>query len=381
MNRYGWPTGIAATSVLGGLIIAVNRPADAWLLLVPFTYIVVGWLLATRRPGNPIGWLCLAAGALFLALGVQEQLVPWLAAHGHFGAAGWLLPLSGLWVPAVAILGIHLPLRFPDGKALSRNWEVFAHGCSALTAVVFALAATDPRSLLEVRNVHNPLALHVVRYFSPVYGLLPLAILLSVASLVVRYRRADGLQRLQLRWIALSGLIVGVFFISSLLQALGFLQGSVLLSSEFDMLTFVSYGAIPVTIAIAVLRYRLYEIDRILNRAIVYLTLTGLLLGTYAGSVVLLGIALQPLTQQSDLAIAASTLIVAAVFQPARRRIQNVVNRRFFRSRYDAQRTIEAFSSRLRDQVDLDALNADLRAVVAEALQPSQISLWLRERT
>jgi hypothetical protein len=372
-------TVLAGISLICGVPLTVADPANAWMALVPLVYIIVGWLLATRRPENCVGWLCLGAGSLFVALGVQEQLLGLLAARGHYSAAEWVSTLGGLWVPALAILGIHLPLRLPTGRVLSRNWGIFARCCTVLTVALFVIATTDPQTPVSVPHVHNPLAVGFVRTLEPVIVLLPAAIVVSVTSLVVRYRRANGLERLQLRWISLSGLILGASLVPTLLQLIGVVDSSI--SNRFDTLAFICYSTIPVTIAIAVLRYRLYEIDRILNRALVYLALTGLLVAAYVGSVLLFGVLLQPLTRQSNLAVAVSTLVVAALFQPARRRIQREVDRRFFRSRYDAQRTLERFGGRLGQEVDLRFLNEDLRRVVAETLQPAHVSLWLRERT
>jgi asparagine N-glycosylation enzyme membrane subunit Stt3 len=202
-----------------------------------------------------------------------------------------------------------------------------------------------------------------------VFGLLLLGQLLllgtALVSVVLRLRRASGEERQQVKWFVYTVVTVILVFVASTLMI-----GAGLL--------FPLFGLIPVSVAVAVFKYRLYDIDRLINRTLVYGLLTAMLLGVYAGLVFLLGRLLDPATGDSALAVAASTLAVAALFQPARRRVQALVDRRFNRARYDAAQTVERFSARLRNEVDLDALNAELLAVVDQTMQPSSASLWLR---
>ena len=237
-----------------------------------------------------------------------------------------------------------------------------------------------PVSEEELGPLDNPLGLDAIAGLAPVLlsiitGLLLLVVVLvAVAAVLVRLRRARGVERQQLKWFADAASLLGVaVVVAVVLPSAG--------SSLVDTVTIMlALAALPVAIGIALLRYRLYEIDRLINRTLVYGLLTALLVGVYAGLVFVLGDLLNPADGSSELAVAASTLTVAALFQPARRRVQAVVDRRFNRARYDATRTVEAFSARLRDQVDLDTLSSELLGVVDHTVQPTQASLWLRRR-
>jgi hypothetical protein len=203
----------------------------------------------------------------------------------------------------------------------------------------------------------------------------------SIGSAVIRQRRAEGLERLQLRWFTSAVVLVVVLVVAQGMVFLRYEAGSALppWATVISYLGIVSSGVLPLAVGIAILRYRLYDIDRIINRTLVYGALTAILVLAYVGPVVLLGGLLRPVTGSNDLAVAGSTLAVAALFAPARRRIQAFVDRRFYRSRYDAARTVEAFSARLRDEMDLDTLTRDLKGVVRDTLQPTSVSVWLRE--
>jgi hypothetical protein len=231
-------------------------------------------------------------------------------------------------------------------------------------------AAFSPAAVeLYYPEATPPVRLPVAETADGVFGLLLLGQLFLLAtalvSLVLRLRRAAGEERQQVKWFVFTVVtVILVFVVSTLIIGVGVL--------------FPLFGLIPVSVAVAVFRYRLYDIDRLINRTLVYGLLTALLIGVYAGLVFLLGRLLDPATGDSALAVAASTLAVAALFQPARRRVQALVDRRFNRARYDAVQTVERFSARLRDEVDLDALNAELLAVVDQTMQPSSASLWLR---
>ena len=219
-----------------------------------------------------------------------------------------------------------------------------------------------------------------------VLALLPLCILASAVSLVLRYRRAGTEVREQIKWVAFAALFVGVQFVidigaSLLLVPMTASGREPAWLALLDQVGFIMFAGVPIAVGIAVLRYRLYDIDVIINRALVYFPLTAMLALIYVGSVVGMQALFRALTgQESTLAVVASTLAIAALFNPLRRRVQAFVDRRFYRSRYDARKTLEAFSAKLRDQTDLEALNDNLVGVVTETMQPAHVSLWLRDR-
>ena len=279
-------------------------------------------------------------------------------------AGAWFIGWS--WIVDLSCYAVVF-LLFPTGRLLSARWRWVLWVVAA--ACVFAI----PGQSLNPENPDNPLTVD-----SPVLEaafiagmlLLLVAIVGSIASLVVRYRRAVGIERLQLRQLVFAA----VAFVPIMVVAVPFYYDSVLVQAAVGL----GLLALPVAAGLAILRYRLYDIDVVINRALVYGSLTATLAGVYVGSVLLLQLVLSGLTEGSGLAVAASTLAVAALFRPARGRIQKVVDSRFFRSRYDATRTIEAFGARLRDEVDLSALSNDLKAVVVETMRPDHVSLWLR---
>ena len=253
-----------------------------------------------------------------------------------------------------------------------------------MASAVWALAlAFDPGPLGPVETISNPLGIDAVgAVLDPIAGFGPIVLLscifLAIGGAIVRFRRARGRERQQLKWLALAaGFMVAVLLaLMALLLAVDTDQGAWDFVSA--LLVCSAIAALPVAAAIAILRERLYDIDVVINRALVYGALTATLGGSYLGAVLLLQLVLQPLTADSGLAIAASTLAVAALFRPARTRIQAAVDRRFYRRRYDAERTLAGFGARLRDQIDLEALSGELRGVVSETVQPAHISLWLR---
>jgi cytochrome bd-type quinol oxidase subunit 2 len=284
-----------------------------------------------------------------------------------------------------------LILLFPDGRLPSRRWRPRTWFSGAVMALLSAGILLNPGPLEGFKGVRNPFGLErypwIIDAFPVVLALLPLCILASAVSLVLRYRRAGSEVREQIKWVAFAALFVGVLFVITI-------GASVLLVPTtasgrepqwlafLDQVGFISFAGIPITVGIAVLRYRLYDIDVIINRALVYFPLTALLALIYVGSVVGMQALFRALTgQESTLAVVASTLAIAALFNPLRRRVQAFVDRRFYRSRYDARKTLEAFSGKLRDETDLEALNNDLLGVVRETMQPAHISLWLRPDT
>jgi hypothetical protein len=242
--------------------------------------------------------------------------------------------------------------------------------------LLFAADSLSSGPLADYPELANPYGVDspVVDVVGGIAALaLAVAMVGSPLSLVLRFRRAGRAERQQIKWLALAGAVAAVTFVLALASYEALPEG------VSDRAIMLSILMLPVAAGVAILRHRLYDIDVVINRTLVYGALTATLAAAYFGSVLLLQLALSPLTEESDLAIAGSTLAVAALFRPARARIQHAVDRRFYRRRYDAARTLESFGTRLRDQVDLDALGADLRGVVTDTMQPAHVSLWLRE--
>jgi hypothetical protein len=268
-----------------------------------------------------------------------------------------------------------LLMVFPTGRLPSRRWRPVAWAAGAvfvLAALSSPLLPGSPADGLRPNPIAIPALEGVLRLAYNTAGAFLFGVILAaLVSLVVRFRRATGVERQQLKWFAYGTALL-------LLLPTAGAVGARLGDTAGNLLVAAIVSALPVTIGIAVLRYRLYDIDRLVNRTVVYGLLTVLLAGVYAGLVFALSQLLNPADQQSALAVAASTLVVAALFQPARRRIQGLVDRRFNRRRYDAARTVAAFSARLRDQIELGTLSTELLAVVDQTVQPVQVSLWLR---
>jgi hypothetical protein len=343
---------------------------------------VVGALIASRQPHNSIGWLFCVVGLPFgLSVAADgwarytlfedpgslpgAQIAAWLAS--------WLFLLPLLAVPAL------LFLLFPDGRPPTPRWRPVGWLTFTGLVAITLSSAFAPGNLQEppFKGVQNPVGVDGAKQLTDIVGAagfcaLLVAIPLATAALVVRFRRARGDERQQLKWFASAAVL---FALVLLVAASPFMGSS---DTVGQMLMLLAFATIPVTAGVAILKHRLYDIDVVVNRALVYGALTATLLALYLAGVLLLQLALSPLTADSSLAIAGSTLAVAALFRPARGRIQELVDRRFYRRRYDAQVTLESFGSRLRDEVDLEALGADLRAVVGETMQPAHVSLWLR---
>jgi hypothetical protein len=334
----------------------------------------VGAFLGGRRPGNAVGWLLLGWGMVmafsaFVGAYVERGLV---RDPGSLPGPGWAAWAEAVvWHPAFGLL-VFLLLLFPHGRLPSPRWRPFAWFAVAVYLTLSVSAALAPGAVeLYYPEASPPVRLPVGGPADVVFGwLLPGQLLLlavALVSLVLRLRRATGEERQQVKWFVYTVVVV----------ILAFVAGIVVFGAG---VLFPLFGLIPVSVAVAVFKYRLYDIDRLINRTLVYGLLTALLIGVYTALVFLLGRLLDPATGDSALAVAASTLAVAALFQPARRRVQALVDRRFNRRRYDAARTVEAFSGRLRDQVDLDTLSAELLTVVDHTVQPASASLWLRRR-
>jgi hypothetical protein len=362
------------------------------LILAPFlAFTIVGALIASRRPENPIGWICLVAGLFWTLIALDDQYTAYgLATTGVVPFPAAVAALSQwLWVPPVGLLSIYLILLFPDGRLPSRRWRPLAWFSGAVMVLVSLAIALAPGPLPDLGGVRNPFGLEGYPWIADatnvIPALLPLCALASALSLVLRYRRSGGEEREQIKWIAFAGSFVGLMalitVVSTLIFAPEFADSTgtqplwLVVLQDVELL---SFAGIPVAVGIAVLRYRLYDIDVIINRTLVYGPLTATLALVYVGSVVSSQALLRVLTgQESTLAIVASTLAIAALFNPLRRRVQGFVDRRFYRRKYDAAKILEAFAMRLRDETELDALSRDVVGVVRRTMQPAHVSLWL----
>jgi hypothetical protein len=382
-------------TVLSSPIAPAPPPPGGWgdagafgglAIFLPFlAFPLVGALIASRRPRNPIGWICLTAGLFWMLIVFGDSLPPGSGPYPvTFDAVS-----QWVWVPPVGLLGIYLILLFPDGRLPSRRWRPLAW-LSGVSMVLASVALTlVPGDLPGRPGVRNPFGLEghpiVAQTLPGVVVLLPLCIVASAVSLVWRYRRSGGEVRQQIKWVAFAASFVGLSYGATLLAGL-FLAPEALATEQappwmalMQNAVLMSYAGVPVAVGVAVLRYRLYDIDFLINRALVYAVLTATLVLVYVGGVVGTQYVLRALSGQgSQLAVVASTLAIAALFGPLRRRVQSFVDRRFYRAKYDARKTLEDFSARLRDETDLDSLGDDVVAAVRHTVQPEHVSLWLR---
>jgi len=371
----------------GGLLVtlAIYRPLTVAVLvegaIYAFFFVLgfatVGLVLALWRPGNPIGWLYGAASlAWAYSIPVQPMIDQLVREHRPLPLVAQLVAATGdlSWAPAIG-LGVTLPaLLLPNGHLRSRRWRLVA--ITSVTGLILVMVAgpLSPGPLEEL-GIDNPFglpgaagtvaaALTIVGVLLHWFSLPPAAV-----CVVLRFRSSKGVERQQLRWVA-AGVAGAVG-----LMVIGVPSGLGFAPNWISYLVFPALLLPPVAIGVAVLRYRLYDLDRVISRTLTYGLLTVLLGLGYAGAVLGLG---RLLPEGSSLVVAAATLAVAALFQPLRRRVQQLVDRRFNRRRYDAVRTVDRFATRLRDQVDLDALHGELLAVVDQTMQPTRVSLWLR---
>ena len=360
---------------------------DASILLA-LGFAVVGLLVALREPGNSVGWLLLAAAVAFGLQGPAQVLFRSSDGPAADVAAwydGWA------WFVWLCCAGLLLPLLFPDGRLLSPRWRiVLAIDLAALVlSVVGEAFRPGALDIDAARKIENPFGAAgslagVVTVIAGLGGACIFAgLALGTLSFVLRLRRSHGRERQQLKLFAVVVVAVAttllVLVITAAVASLTKWRWALVVEDVAwaPFLLLVILG-LPAAVGVAILRHRLYDIDVVINRALVYGSLTAALVATYVGLVLLLGLVLTPLTGTSDLAVAGSTLAVAALFRPVRGRIQAVVDRRFFRRRYDAARTLDEFATRLRHELDLDAVGGDLRDAVRDAVQPAHVSLWLR---
>jgi hypothetical protein len=349
-------------------------------LIVSFS--AVGALIASHRPENPIGWIFLVVGFFYGLLSAADPYAIYalLTNPGALplGAeASWLG--QWIWAPGLVLILVFLPLLFPDGHPPSPRWRPvgWLGGLSIGVAVVSSMIGLwperGPALVTGDENLSHVLQVLVVFVAFP---LMLLAGVGAVISLFVRFHRARGDERQQIKWFASAAALTLVWIIVFDQSTHG-LPGAIVALSALLVIP-----SIPISTGIAILRYRLYDIDLLINRTLVYGSLTATLVALYFGGIVVLQRVFVVLTgQQSTLAVVASTLAIAALFVPLRRRVQGFVDRRFYRKKYDARKTLEAFSAKLRDETDLEALNNDLVGVVRETMQPAHVSLWLRPAT
>jgi hypothetical protein len=345
-------------------------------------FVVVGALLVAKRPANPISWIMAAIalmGAIFPTGGTYAAYV--MTTRGQPDA----LAVVGAWTQAwywyllLALAFVYLPLLFPDGHLPSRRWLPVAvlPGIGTLGMVVLGALVETLHDSVAGYTINNPIGIEGLAPVEelPVFGVLTalfgVGFFGAIASVVVRFRRSRGIERQQMKWFVYAVALLLTFPLDAFLP-------DIVDNALFGVVVI----AIPTAIGIGVLRYRLYDIDLVINRTLVYGALTVTLVLIYLGGVVSLQYAFRALTGQgSQIAIVASTLAIAALFNPLRRQVQAFVDRRFYRSKYDAAKTLEAFSAKLRDETDLDALSDDLVGVVRETMQPAHVSLWLRPDT
>jgi hypothetical protein len=373
------------------LVVSQTRGAapvfDYWLInaVIALSFSPVGAVVAPRLPPhNPIGWLFCTVG-LFGAVRVfvaEFAIATLLAEPGTLlsklpggEALAWVS--SWVWVVHFGPF-LFLALLFPDGRLPSPRWRPFAWVVGVVVVVGTVAVALWPETAARFDRVNDPLGIEVAApLINPMETILYVLALVAAASLLVRLRRSRGVERQQVEWFAYA---VGMLAVSTTLAyVISEAMDAEWLGWISSVLVVASLVGLPVAMSIAILRYRLYNKDTLINRTLVYGSLTAVLALVYFGTIVVLQRVFVALTgEQSTLAVVASTLVIAALFRPLRRRIQSLIDRRFYRRKYDAATTLEAFSAKLRDETDLEALSEDLVGVVRETMQPAHVSLWLR---
>jgi hypothetical protein len=383
-----WTLSVALTALSLSLLALIrSHPGthifDWWLGNATIVIdVTVGAIVASRRPENPVGWLlCLSGVAVSTSSFTSEYAIYALLAEPGSLPAGEAMAWIASWMlPIMSALQVSYLLLFPTGRLPSRRWRWLAWLTVAYVVVGVITAAFSPGAYQgSLGPIRNPLGIEGLThiYKAVVYTMAPALFIAAAFSLFVRLRRAVGVERQQLKWLAYAagGFAMGIILISITI-AIDTPRWYEWVASAFFVA--VSPG-VPISIGIAILRYRLYDIDILINRTLVYSSLTATLVALYFGGIVVLQRVFVVLTgERSTLAVVASTLLIAALFNPLRRRLQAFIDRRFYRRKYDARKPLEAFSVRLRDQTDLETLNKELVGVVRETMQPAHASLWLR---
>ena len=369
------------------LLSGFSRPTGIEQLDVSFAaafgmFLPLGAFIAMRRPRHPVGWIMTTIGfSVLVSSAATEYATRGLIYEpGSLPAAAEVAYVSELvGIPGISLIGF-LMLLFPTGKLLSSGWRWAARLAGA--NMVFMLVALSTlwswRGPVLLRDEPPQNAFVPPVLFEIAFVVVMLSAVLGLVSLVVRFRRSSGVERQQLKWMAYVASLVGTLLLLNFFVLVPFgVEGrGVRLVSE--QLLNLAVAGIPVAAAIAISRYHLYDIDLVINRTLVYGLLTGILAGIYVGLVFALQALLAPVTAESDLAIAASTLAVAGLFRPLRSQVQSFIDRRFYRRKFDAQQTVDEFSAHLRDEVDLEALSSQLVSTVENTMQPVHVSLWLR---
>jgi hypothetical protein len=371
--------------LLVGLLLYSDTPIYYYWLetsMVAVGYAIVGAIVASRLPESPIGWLFCAIALCFGVVHFSAEYAAYaLLATSRSLPAGeafaWLT--SWVWVGGLGLV-VFLDLRFPDGRLPSARWRWFARFTAIALLPAAILAALSP-GLISSSTLHNPLGIEgLPNATMPVQAFMYALVVVGAGSMLARLRHAGRIERQQIEWFAYATAVVisGVILKNIVYPTVGVMW----VWWVGLILTAVGVVGSPIAMSVAIFRYRLYQIDLIINRTLVYGSLTAVLAAVYLGGVVLLQYAFRALTGEgSQLAVVASTLMIAALFIPLRRRIQGFIDRRFYRRKYDARKTLEAFSAKLRNQTDLDALSDDLVGVVGETMQPAHVSLWLKPET
>lgn len=365
--------------VIATLVLRAEAHERVWqALAIPFTaFAVVGWVVGMRRPRAPLGWVFLAI-AFLTAMGIMGDALISLAVrngwsgHGVIMFAAWTQ--LWYWYPLVTLATGYTMLVFPNGLP-SRRWRPVFIVLTVSVAVITVMAALSPSVDFGKTSLPNPIGLRgwakdieKTTLFAVLSAFMAACIVASIVSLGVRYRRSRGVERAQMKWFLFGAGCLGLVFGTALFVP-AFNN-----SAANDLLFPVALTCLPVACGLAIMRYRLYDIDRVVSRTVSYVVVTGAVVGVYVGVVALIE---SVLGFSSSVAVAASTLAAAAAFQPLRSRVQRVVDRRFDRAAYDARRTVEVFSNRLRDEVDADTVRLDLLTTVATAVAPVTLSLWV----
>jgi hypothetical protein len=373
--------GVYAVLAVGALALMAFQDASSNAIgsVLFCAFAGVGALIALRQPGNAVGWLLLLVAIAFAGVETGQAYVAEPSNPGRVPVAWLASVLGNLWFTLAVIF---LPLLFPHGRLPSPRWRPVLW-LAAADLVVGALSSAlkpGPLELVDATTIENPLGVdnglpELLSSIDIVVG--GLGVILGGAAVIVRFRRSRGTERQQLKWFAYVGTLAAACLSSAVLfgSVLGGEGGYGVFATVawLSGLALVGFG-LPIATGIAILRHRLYDVDVVIRRTLVYGALTATLGATYLLLVLLAGLAVG----KSNVAIAVSTLAVAALFRPALRRIQAIVDRRFYRRRYDAAQTLEAFGGRLREEIDLEALADDLRGVVHDTVQPAHVSVWLR---
>lgn len=375
----------AAAFAAAGLVLSLATVAGAFALasnvygltFLPLT--LVGAVLAWRRPENAIGWLLSAfglLGALNAFANAYATRATTISPGSLPGADVAVWFQSWEWTLYLGILSTAF-LLFPSGHLPSPRWRPALVAVWVIVAMICVAMAFFSSAPEEGVSYRNPFAVAILWDYPPFMPLMYVVPSIGALSLVARARRARGDERQQLKVVGFAVAVFAVMVLGYALQGLGL---QLIDQGVGDLIFYVATAGLPLSIGIAILRYRLYDIDLIISRTLVYGALTAILAAAYVGAIAVLQVALRPFTQESQLAVAASTLVVAALFQPLRARIQRAVERRFNRRKYDAAKTLETFGSRMRSQLDLQTLKAEVVGAARETVQPRLASLWLLER-